>query len=109
MALSPVLFEATALPRAPQDRDTPKTSAPTIGERQDFSLVLGGPLFQLLHRMHVSGDALELIRQRILVIVAISWLPLLVLSVLEGQAWAGRAAVPFLWDVEANIRFLIAM
>src|SRR5205814_10131984 len=105
MAPTPALREATA----PQERDTRKRSAPTIGERKDFSLVLGGPLFQLLRRMHVSGDALELVRQRILAILAIAWLPLFVLSVLEGQAWDGRAAVPFLWDGEANIRFLVSM
>ena len=77
--------------------------------RQDFSLVLGGPLFQLLRRMHVSGDALELVRRRILVIVLIVWLPLLALSTLKGQAWGGRAAVPFLFDLEVQIRFLIAL
>jgi len=80
-----------------------------IEERHDFSLVLGGPLFQLLRRMHLSGDALELIRQRILVLLSIIWLPLLALSILEGQAWGGRAAVPFVWDVEVNTRFLIAV
>ena len=80
-----------------------------MDERQDFSLVLGGPLFQLLRRMHVSGDALELVRLRIVVIVSIVWLPLLALSVLKGQAWGGRAAVPFLFDVEAHVRFLVAL
>ena len=28
----------------------------------DFSLILGGPLFQLIGRAHLSGDALELLR-----------------------------------------------
>ncbi|MGE5303507.1 MAG: hypothetical protein ACM3TN_09285 [Alphaproteobacteria bacterium] len=76
---------------------------------QDFSLVLGGPLFQLLRRSHLSGDALELLRQRILVISLLAWLPLLALSALEGQALGGRAAVPFVLDVEAHVRFLIAL
>ena len=31
----------------------------------DFSLVLGGPLFQLLRRAHLSDDALLLQRRRI--------------------------------------------
>jgi hypothetical protein len=75
----------------------------------DFSLVLGGPLFQLLRRAHLSGDALELVRQRILVMVTVVWVPLLVLSVIEGQAWSMPDGVPFLRDVEANARFLIAL
>ena len=30
---------------------------------EDFSLVLGGPLFQLLRRSHLAGNALELVRR----------------------------------------------
>ena len=52
---------------------------------QDFSLVLGGPLFQLLRRAHLSDDALTQVRQRIIVIALFAWLPLLVLSALQGQ------------------------
>jgi hypothetical protein len=72
-------------------------------------LVLGGPLFQLLRRSHLAGDALELLRQRILVISLLAWLPLLALSAVEGQALGGAAAVPFLLDVDVNARFLIAL
>ena len=80
-----------------------------LRDPQDFSLVLGGPLFQLLRRAHLSGDALELVRQRIIVIALLAWLPLLVLSALEGQALGGSAAVPFLLDVEVHVRFLVAL
>ena len=80
-----------------------------LREPQDFSLVLGGPLFQLLRRSHLSGDALELVRQRIIIISLLAWLPLLVLSALEGQALGGRAAVPFLLDLEVHIRFLVVV
>ena len=75
----------------------------------DFSLVLGGPLFQLLRRSHLSDDALELVRQRIIVISLFAWLPLLVLSALEGQLLGGSAAVPFLLDVEVHVRFLVVV
>jgi hypothetical protein len=80
-----------------------------LREPEDFSLVLGGPLFQLLCRSHLSGNALELLQQRILVISLLAWLPLLVLSVVEGQALGENVAVPFLLDVEANVRFLVAL
>jgi len=75
----------------------------------DFSLVLGGPLYQLLRRAYLCGEALELLGRRILVISLLAWLPLLVLSVWGGQALGGGITVPFLWDVEANVRFLIAL
>jgi hypothetical protein len=92
----------------PQERPARPASAPGIDERQDFSLVLGGPLYQLLRRLHLSGDALELLRQRLLVTLSILWLPLLALSTLEGHAWSGTSAVAFLRDIEANVRFLVA-
>jgi hypothetical protein len=72
----------------------------------DFSLVLGGPLFQLLRRAHLIGDTLELLRRRVLMISLLAWLPLLVLSALEGQALGGSGAVPFLLDMEVHIKFL---
>jgi hypothetical protein len=80
-----------------------------LREPQDFSLVLGGPLYQLLRRSHLSEDALELVRRRIIIISLLAWLPLLVLSLAEGQALGGPAAVPFLLDVEAHLRFLVAL
>jgi hypothetical protein len=75
----------------------------------DFSLFLGGPLFQLLRRAHLADDALMMVRQRIIVIVLFAWLPLLVLSALEGRALGGSTAVPFLFDVEVHIRYLVAL
>lgn len=75
----------------------------------DFSLVHGGPLFQFLLRAHLSDDALELARKRIIVIALLAWLPLLLLSALEGQLLGGSVAVPFLMDVEVHIKFLVAI
>ena len=75
----------------------------------DFSLVHGGPLFQFLLRARLSDDALELARQRIIVIALLAWLPLLLLSALEGQLIGGSVAVPFLLDVEVHIKFLVAL
>ncbi len=85
------------------------TSIRPIDEPQDFSLILGGPLFQLLRRTHLSGDGLELVQTRIVVIVAVAWLPLLVLSLIEGHALSATSGVAFLRDFEANMRFLLAL
>jgi hypothetical protein len=89
--------------------DTSASGAEMLREPGDFSLVLGGPLFQLLRRSHLSGNALELMRRRLITIPLLAWLPLLVLSVLEGQALGGNVAVPFLLDVDAHVRFLVAL
>ena len=89
--------------------DPPKMTAPTAEDPADFSLVLGGPLFQLLRRSHLSDDALTLVHRRVLVFVLITWLPLLLLSVLEGRAWWGSTEVPFLLNVEVHARLLLAL
>ncbi len=75
----------------------------------DFSLVLGGPLFQLLRRAHLADDALLMVRRRILVSALLAWFPLLFLSAMGGELWAGDAAVPFLKDAEVHIRFLVSL
>lgn len=78
-------------------------------EPSDFSLVLGGPLYQLFRRAHLSGSTLELLRRRIVFIALLAWLPLLFLSAVNGQLLGGTSAMPFLLDAEVHIRFLVAV
>ncbi len=75
----------------------------------DFSLVLGGPLYQLVRRAHLSGNALELVRRRVIAAVVLTWLPLLVLSILTGRAWGSAVQVPFFKDIEAHTRLLVGL
>ena len=75
----------------------------------DFSLILGGPLFQLLRRAHLSGDAADLVWRRMIALALITWLPLLVLSIAGGHAWGDSVRVPFLLDVDVHARFLLAL
>jgi hypothetical protein len=75
----------------------------------DFSLVLGGPLFQICRRAHLSGDALELLHRRVLVMALLAWLPLLFLSVIGSDALGRSLKIPFLYDIEAHVRFLVAL
>ena len=77
-------------------------------EPPDFSLVLGGPLFQLLVRSHLATPALDLVKRRIVFISLFAWLPLMVLSLVDGKAWGG-VGLPFLYDIEMHSRFLMAL
>jgi hypothetical protein len=76
---------------------------------EDFSIVIGGPLFQALRRAHLTGDSLQLVRRRVIVFALVAWLPLLALSILDGRAWGTAVGVPFLYDIDAHVRFLIAL
>ncbi len=80
-----------------------------VKESSDFSLVLGGPLYQFLLRSRLAGDALQLLRRRLIVLTLLAWLPLLLSSVAEGHAWGGSVKLPFLHDVELHVRLLLAV
>jgi len=75
---------------------------------QDFSLVLGGPLYQILIRARLEDSALGHLKQRIVVITLFAWLPLLLLSLLDGKALGG-VRIPFLYDIDMQLRFLLAL
>jgi hypothetical protein len=76
-------------------------------DTEDFSLVLGGPLYQLLRkaRLHESVEAHVL--RRVIAFSTLLWLPLLLLCLVEGSAFGG-VAVPFIGDIETHARFLLA-
>jgi hypothetical protein len=77
-------------------------------EPHDFSLVLGGPLFQLFRRSNLSGEMLELLHRRVIAITLLAWLPLLFLAALRTpEGGAGRLS--FFHDVEVHVRFLVAL
>jgi hypothetical protein len=82
---------------------------PVLQETPDFSLVLGGPLYQLWRRTRLVGDTLQLLRRRVIVLALLAWAPLLLLSVAEGNAWGGSVKLPFLHDVEMHVRLLLAL
>ncbi len=90
----------------------PDPSAPPpkpLADPYDFSIVLGGPLYQMMRRSHLAGETLDLLRRRVLFLSLFAWLPLLVLSWWENALWDGRVSVPFLRDIDVHVRFLVAL
>jgi hypothetical protein len=88
---------------------TTESYARVLRDAQEFSLVHGGPLFQLLLRSHLSSDSLTLVARRVAMFVLITWVPLLVLAAHDGHLLDGDVAVPFLLDGETHIRFLVVV
>ena len=87
----------------------PRASADARTGSSEFSLVMGGLMFQLWRRARLSGDSLELVHRRVLFITLLAWLPILLLSALQSHAVAGAIKIPLLHDIEANVRFLVAL
>ena len=83
------------------DRGGPKVAG-------DFSLVLGGPLYQLLLKSRLARPPIDLLRRRVAVLTLLAWLPLLVLSAIGGVAFSG-VRIPFLKDLDAQVRLLVAL
>jgi hypothetical protein len=75
---------------------------------RDFSLVLGGPLYQLYVRSRLIRPPLDLWHRRIIASAVITWVPLLLLAAAAGRAFGG-VAVPFIQDLAAHARFLLAL
>jgi hypothetical protein len=75
----------------------------------DFSLVQGGPLFQLFIRSHLATTGLDLLYRRILFFALLTWLPLLLFSAASGHLLESSVNVPFLYDLETHVRFLVAL
>ena len=65
-------------------------------------------MFQILRRTHLSGPSLELLRNRVLVVFFLAWLPLVVLSAAE-ESLLGGTRLPFFHDRESHVRFLVAV
>jgi hypothetical protein len=74
-----------------------------------FSLVVGGPVYDLLHRFHLVQQTLPNVWRRILVLMVVTWLPLLVLSLGEGLAFGQNVGIPFLYDLAMYGRFLLGL
>jgi hypothetical protein len=76
-------------------------------ELDGFSLVKGGPFYQLMVRLRlVIGESY--IRMAIFFVV-LSWFPLLILSAWQGSATGAEVQIPFLRDYAVQARFLISL
>ena len=77
-------------------------------ELENFSLVLGGPRYQLFRRIHLEDRVEDHLLRRVLVISGLIWLPLALLCLIDGTLF-GNVAIPFIRDVETHVRFLVTV
>ena len=84
------------------------TSATDNSDLDSFSLVLGGPLYHLYLKTRLAREPLLLLTRRLLFFPLIAWVPLLVLSVLDGNA-LDSVRIPFLRDFAVHTKYLVAL
>ena len=72
--------------------------------QEDFSLSAGGPFNRALERMRLHNR----LGRFAVVGLCITWLPLLLITIIEGTLYAGTQ-LPFLKDVAMHARLLVAL
>ena len=82
---------------------------PSFLNLDDFSLTKGGLFFRLLVRTRLMRDDLAPMTRRAVFLSLFAWLPLLVLSAIEGTAFGQAVKIPFLYDFPVSVRLLFAL
>ena len=76
---------------------------------ENFSLFRGDPLFRLMRALRLGHPLKGLGVRSALALCALTWLPLLALSLAQGLAIGNGVKIPFLFDFAASVRFLLAL
>lgn len=79
-----------------------------IPKTPPFLLVEGGPLYRTECRLGLIRENAPLTKRRAVFAACITWLPLLVFTLLSGTA-LGNVRIPFLHDFSAYSRFLLGI
>jgi hypothetical protein len=88
----------------------PKVVEPVISATaEQFSFIFGGPFHRLQVRFGYARQERSRVARRALFLAGLCWLPLLLLSIAQGQAYNRQIQIPFLFDLAVSVRFLIAM
>jgi len=75
----------------------------------DFSLINSGVFHKLFSRFRLGGTSVNLLTKRILFLVMITWLPLFILSAMQGLAFGNAVEIPFWKDFAIHAKFLIIL
>ncbi len=74
-----------------------------------FNLMHGGPVYQWMVKLRLHGVEDAFVGRRSLVLISVTWLPLLLLSVAQGLALPGAVKIPFLYDFPTHVAFLVTL
>ncbi len=75
----------------------------------DFSIIRGGLLDRILIFLRISRRNQFSPIRKIIFFVAITWLPLLILTAIDGLLWTDAVDIPFVWEFASHIRFLVVI
>src|SRR5262245_2637617 len=83
--------------------------ASVLAHESELRFELGGPAYRLMQRVGlIEGEGPSLAR-RIVAFLLITWVPLLVFSLIEGRAIGATPRASFLLDFATYARFFLAV
>src|SRR5215467_15760433 len=94
---------------------TPSSVAGAATEKEpdpiihNFSLFIGGPVYDFFLRTGLVRLGLPNILRRVVALFVLTWVPLLVLSLRDGLAYGHRVQVPLLYDFWTYGRFVLCL
>jgi hypothetical protein len=74
-----------------------------------FLLTEGGPLYRIESRVGLIKARASVMVRRAVIAAALTWIPLMILSLVQGTAYGGNIPVPFLRDFSTYSRFLVGL
>lgn len=76
---------------------------------QSLKLSTGGLFYQLSRSLHLSTPGNDVLKRRALVLMALCWLPLAILTAAQGNLVNSSLDLPFLYHLQPHIRYLIVL
>src|SRR5580698_2805620 len=76
---------------------------------EHFSITRGGLLYRILTTVAPNSEKRRRVGLRAAIGIALTWLPLLILSLAQGRAYGAGLGMPFLHDFAVNVRFLLVL
>src|ERR1700739_4682756 len=74
-----------------------------------FSLIEGGPIYRFQRAIRMAMPDRSGVAKRALLTILVTWIPLLLLALLQGRAFGSQVRIPLLKDIGANIRLLLGI
>lgn len=75
----------------------------------EFNLVRGGAIDRLIERLGLAFTTAPRRSLKVVLLLAVTWIPLLLLSLVSGYAVGNQVELSFLHDPEVHARFLIVL
>jgi hypothetical protein len=80
-----------------------------VEDLKSFRLSTGGLVYKLLNLLHIQQPGRYSFKRRHIALITLCWLPLLLLTAIEGNLFNTSIDSPFIYDLSPYVRYLIVL